>query len=504
MQPHEEQSTTTSRIVGQIAPIGLALVLLCLTGFAIWAALTTNQAASLAKHANEQSDHYQQARYAVGAEESLERKYRLEPGAEIRAKHRAAAADLVAALQSVRQSGDSSDQALADAVLIVHDRYLGAIDRMFAAVDSGDTPRVTAIDRGDVDPLFAEIDTRVNTAADRHHAEALQQLTNLDQTEGLVFTATPIVFALGLGLVILFWSVLRTYRRRLDAANIHAAQQQLERLKDTAAKEAAEATSQSKSAFLSYMSHELRTPLSAIIGFSESLQDKAEFYSYTELIPNLAKVTATGRQLLSMINNLLDFSKIDSGKMGLYLEHFEVPALMEDVATILQPLVEQSGNTLAVQSAADLGTMYADVTKIRQVLYNLLSNAIKFTQHGTITMSGARELIAEAEWICFRITDTGIGMTAVQLQQLFQEFSQADATIARNYGGTGLGLALSRRFCQLMGGDITVTSQEGSGSTFTVRLPAMVMDATDEQAPAADDTASIITTRDAQFVKQTS
>jgi signal transduction histidine kinase len=166
-------------------------------------------------------------------------------------------------------------------------------------------------------------------------------------------------------------------------------------------------------------------------------------------------------------------------------------------------VVEQSGNTLELHSVADLGTIYADVTKLRQVLYNLLSNAIKFTQQGTITISGARELIAETEWICFRITDTGIGMSAVQLQQLFQEFTQADAATARNYGGTGLGLVLSRRFCQLMGGDITVTSQEGAGSTFTVRLPAVVTDATAEQAPSPDDTASTITSLDEQLVALT-
>jgi signal transduction histidine kinase len=500
MQRRGEPSTNTSRIVGQIASSGLALVLLCLTGFAIWAALTTNQAARAAKHASELSDHYQQARYAVGAEESLERKYRLEPGPEIRAKHQAAGADLLAAFRSIRQSGDASDQALADEVLAAHGRYLDAIGRMFAAVDAADTPRVNAIDGAEVDPVFDLIEAQVNTAADQHHAQALQQLTDLDQIEALVFTATPIVFVLGLGLLGLFWYVLRTYQRRFDAASKHAAQQELERLKSTAEKEAAEAANQAKSTFLSYMSHDLRTPLSAILGYSELLQEQAASRGYTALVPTLEKVIATGRQLLGLINNLLDFSKIEAGKMNLYLEHFELPALIEEVAITLRPLVEQSGNTLEVQSAADLGMMYADVTKVQQILYNLLSNAVKFTRQGTITISSAREVTEGIAWISFRIVDTGIGMTEVQQRQLFQEFTQADAATTRKYGGTGLGLAISRRLCRLMGGDITVASQEGAGSSFIIRLPAVVTDATAEHAPSAEGSGSSMPSSDEQLV----
>jgi signal transduction histidine kinase len=504
MQRRGELSFSTSRIVGYIASSGLALVLLFLTGFAIWAALTTNQAAGVAKRANELSDYYQQARYAVGAEESLERKYRLEPGPEIRAKHRAASADLLAALQSIRQGGDASDQALVDGVLDAHDRYLDAIGRMFAAVDAGDTPRVNSIDEAEVDPVFDQIDTQVNTAADQHHAAALQQLTDLDQTESLVFTATPIVFVLGLGLLGLFWSVLRTYQRRLDVASKHAAQQELERLKSAAEKEAAQAASQAKSTFLSYMSHDLRTPLSAIIGYSEILQEKAECRGYTDIMPTLGKITATGHQLLDMITNLLDFSKLEAGKMSLYLEHFELPALIEEVAIVLQPLVEQSGNRLEVHNAADVGIMYADVTKVRQLLYNLLSNAVKFTRQGTITISSAQEVVAGSAWVSIRVVDTGIGIPAVQLQQIFEEFTQADATTTRNFGGTGLGLAICRGFCQLMGGDIMVVSQEGAGSTFTVRLPAVVTDATAEHAPTTEGSSSGISSSSEQLVSLTS
>jgi signal transduction histidine kinase/CheY-like chemotaxis protein len=237
------------------------------------------------------------------------------------------------------------------------------------------------------------------------------------------------------------------------------------------AKEVAESASRAKSTFLANMSHELRTPLTGIIGYSELLQQEAQFLGYSDLVPDLERIHVAGNHLLSLINDILDLSKIESGKMELYLELFDISFLIEEVAATADHLIEKNSNTLHVQVADDLGAMHGDLTKVRQVLLNLLSNAAKFTTQGNVTLSATRTLVDDTEWIYFHVTDTGIGISSEQLRNLFQEFTQADASTTRKYGGTGLGLALSRRFCEMMGGDIYVTSQEGQGSTFSVRFP---------------------------------
>jgi signal transduction histidine kinase/CheY-like chemotaxis protein/HAMP domain-containing protein len=239
-----------------------------------------------------------------------------------------------------------------------------------------------------------------------------------------------------------------------------------------------ELASQHKSQFLANMSHELRTPLNAIIGYSEMLQEEAADLgdAARHFIPDLQKVQGAGKHLLALINDILDLSKIEAGKMDLFLETFEVAPMLRDVVTTTTPLVEKNTNALAVHHAADLGTMRADLTKVRQALFNLLSNACKFTTQGTITLAVSRETVDGAVWVTFRVSDTGIGMASEQLEKLFQAFSQADISTTRQYGGTGLGLAITRYFCQMMGGDITVESAVGQGSTFTIRLPAEVID----------------------------
>jgi PAS domain S-box-containing protein len=242
------------------------------------------------------------------------------------------------------------------------------------------------------------------------------------------------------------------------------------------AKEAAEAANRAKSTFLANMSHELRTPLNAIIGYSEMLQEEAEDLGVEAFIPDLQKINAAGKHLLVLINDILDLSKIESGKMDLYLETFDLASMLDDVATTAQALAEKNVNTLRVHRANELGTMRGDLTKIRQSLFNLLSNASKFTQQGTISLDIARAPVDRRDWITFRVSDTGIGMTPEQMAKLFQPFSQADASTTRLYGGTGLGLAITKRFCQMMGGDITVESEMGKGSTFTIKLPAEVGD----------------------------
>jgi len=243
------------------------------------------------------------------------------------------------------------------------------------------------------------------------------------------------------------------------------------------AKETAEAANRTKSLFLANMSHELRTPLNAILGYSEMLQEDAEDKGMLEFGPDLQKIHGAGKHLLSLINDILDLSKIEAGKMELYLESFSISGLIAGVVETIQPLVAANSNTLHVQCPDDIGNMRADLTKVRQSLFNLLSNAAKFTKRGAITLEISREIMEDNEWIWFRVSDTGIGMTPEQLVKLFQTFSQADTSTTRKFGGSGLGLALTRRFSQLMGGDVTVKSVSGESSTFTIKLPAIVSEA---------------------------
>lgn len=232
-----------------------------------------------------------------------------------------------------------------------------------------------------------------------------------------------------------------------------------------------EAASRHKSDFLSNMSHELRTPLNAIIGYSEMLVEDAEDRDQKGFIPDLQKIRASGKHLLELINDILDLSKIEAGKVELSPETFNVKALIEEVASTVQPLIEKNSNILAINCADNLGAMYADITKVRQILFNLLSNAGKFTELGTITLDAILDYSEGAGRLSVSVTDTGIGMTEKQMGKLFQPFSQADIKTARKFGGTGLGLAITRQFCEMMGGDIKVRSEFGRGTAFTVRLP---------------------------------
>ncbi len=240
------------------------------------------------------------------------------------------------------------------------------------------------------------------------------------------------------------------------------------------AKEAAESASRVKSSFLANMSHELRTPLNAIIGYSEILLEDATDRGDQASIGDLEKIQAAGKHLLGLINDILDLSKIEAGRMDVYLEQVFLSRLVDDVKTIVEPMMTKNGNTLVIACPPDIGSLRTDLTKLKQSLINLLSNAAKFTKQGTVTLRLTRHKDDNdgREWIKFEITDSGIGMSLEQMSRLFQAFTQADASTTRNFGGTGLGLTITKHFCVMLGGSIDVTSEPGKGSTFIIELPA--------------------------------
>ena len=258
-----------------------------------------------------------------------------------------------------------------------------------------------------------------------------------------------------------------------DITEMKRQQAELSELVDhlTVARDQAMEATRTKSQFLANMSHELRTPLNAIIGITEMLEEDVRDDGQDDYIEPLERVCGAGKHLLHLINEILDLSKVEAGRIELHFEDIDVAELIGVLRTTVQPLADKNGNRLTVHCPDAFGAIHADLTRVRQIVLNLLSNACKFTEGGEVSLTVARQTAGGKDWIQFVVADTGIGMTPEQQARLFQEFSQADSSTTRKYGGTGLGLAISRRLCRMMGGDIEVTSEPGAGSTFTARLP---------------------------------
>ncbi|MFO0838739.1 MAG: response regulator [Phycisphaerae bacterium] len=273
--------------------------------------------------------------------------------------------------------------------------------------------------------------------------------------------------------------------RTFSAADAHVLQElaaiATDQMENRLLAKRAEAANEAKSRFLANMSHELRTPLNAIIGYSEMLEEDAREQDQPSFIVDLRRIHGAGKHLLAMINDILDLAKVEAGRMDLHAERLDLAEMLSEVVDTIRPLITKNDNRLELAIAPDVGHIFADATKVRQMLFNLLSNAAKFTKAGVIRLRAAREAHEAGDWIVLSVADSGIGITPTQLRNLFEPFRQADSSTTRKYGGTGLGLAITRRFCQLMGGDVSVASEVGVGSTFTIRLPAVM------RSPVAND-----------------
>jgi signal transduction histidine kinase len=373
-----------------------------------------------------------------------------------------------------------------------YDRFIAVVTRVVELIRGGHVDEAREAQLKEARPLANRLERLTNELVNKAEAdvvagiEANSEAYRTSQTIVIAFVVGAIALALILGRTI-SWSLigpLREIDTRLSeiasgdftqrvnvgnrdelgalAANVNRTSEQLGDLYRQL-----EMASEHKSAFLASMSHELRTPLNAIIGYSEMLHETAQDEGQDEFLPDLAKIRDAGRHLLGLINDILDLSKIEAGKMDLYLEEVDLAGLVEEVGSIVEPLIAANANRLEVVYPAALGTFYTDRTKLKQSLLNLLSNAGKFTHEGRVKL----EVRPAPTEISFIVSDSGIGMTEEQQGRLFQAFSQADASTTRQYGGTGLGLAISKHFCEMLGGRIAVESAPGHGSTFTITLP---------------------------------
>ena len=352
-----------------------------------------------------------------------------------------------------------------------------------------DEPDLAGARMATMDRKNAKVGTAI--AALSHRVRDLQQAHFAKQTAAAASLARlEYVIAAAIVLIVCCVTLYGHKITRQVAISTRERESLINALKHT--KEAADAANRSKSQFLANMSHELRTPMNAIIGYSEMLTEEFEDLGHTQYIPDVKKIRAAGKHLLGLINDILDLSKIEAGKMEVFAEDFEAAPFLEDVVVTVQSLIESRGNTLTIESAADLGSVHSDQTKIRQILFNLLSNAAKFTDHGAIILKAARISHEGQDWLELEVRDSGIGMTTEQQSRVFEAFTQAEASTTRRFGGTGLGLTITRRFSEMLGGRLTVKSEPGVGSSFIVRIPGEYRNSETHGHPATSGSRSSI------------
>jgi signal transduction histidine kinase/DNA-binding response OmpR family regulator/HAMP domain-containing protein len=376
-----------------------------------------------------------------------------------------------------------------DKLIVCNSRYRDLFASHADVMEAGtsfETIVRTAIDRGSIEDADGRPDAWLQERLERHRNPDEPHVQRRSDGRWVRVSERKTVSG---GVVATYTDITELKQHEAELADL------VEKLQ--VARDAADQANRTKSNFLANMSHELRTPLNAIIGYSEILQEDAVDKGDTAPIDDLLKIESAGRHLLGLINNILDLSKIEAGKMDVFTEEVDIQALIEEVLSIVKPLADKNENVVKVICAADIGSFRSDQTKLKQCLLNLLSNANKFTSKGTLTLTAAREANAR---MSFRVSDTGVGMTQEELGRVFEAFSQADASTTKRFGGTGLGLAITKHFCTMLGGDVAVESSPGKGSTFTITLPdqgvATAVGQAPVVAPAADGRATVLVVDD--------
>jgi adenylate cyclase len=372
-----------------------------------------------------------------------------------------------------------------DKLIVCNSRYRNLFASHADVMEPGtsfETIVRTAVDRGLIEDAVGRPDAWLRQRLERHRNSGETHVQR--RSDGRWIRVSERKTASG-GVVATYTDITELKQHEAELADL------VEKLK--VARDAADQANLTKSNFLANMSHELRTPLNAIIGYSEILQEDSADKGDAAPIDDLQKIESAGRHLLGLINNILDLSKIEAGKMDVFIEEVDTKALIEEVLSIVKPLADKNENVVKLICPADIGSFRSDQTKVKQCLLNLLSNANKFTSKGTLTLTAARE---DSARMSFCVSDTGVGMTKEQLDRLFEAFSQADASTTKRFGGTGLGLAITKHFCTMLGGDVAVESSPGKGSTFTITLPAQCVAPTVGQVPAAADSRATVLAAD--------
>ena len=475
--------------VGRLATLGLIIILLALMGLAFWTTGITLKLSGAAKEAVYVSTLLEQANYDLGAEGSLEREYRLNPNLTVRSQHQKAATALVKDLQAASSNmvGDPpEDRELVADVLREHQRYLLAETQLFAEVDTGATARRRILERTTIGPLFQQLQQQVSALDNEHSQQAIQRLTELDQTQHKIFTTTPIVLLIGLGMLGLCWVVLRTYRRKLEEAT----QAELAQLQETARLKTLQVEEQRKlnqlkDQILLHVSHELRTPLTSVVGYVELLQQQQDKVDAQTLARWVDAVKQGSDQLEQLTNSILDAALVDHDGQRLKLEPTPVAPMVRKVLARFHP-EERHAYALRLDLPEHLA-VWADELALQRVLHNVLGNAFKYAPKQTpinIRADLSRHLsVSTDEHVCISVQDAGPGIPPDEVPLLFQKFVRLKRDLAGTVRGSGLGLYISRQLVEAMHGRMWVESagKPGEGSCFCFTLPSAAQPAREER-----------------------